>query len=175
MAAKLPRLLPLLTFLLVSLPGGGQTPAPRTPAPAVSPTGVVPPAAMTPGSGVLTPGPGPIYGKTDLYGIPPTTPVGMPAYTITSAGPAVAPTAAEMRPVSASDCAGEGWRKYPALAFASRANCESWVVQHPSGSPVGTPSGVRGGTAAKNVTPRRTTPRPRAGAAPAPTATPAAR
>src|SRR5262249_3458872 len=126
MSRKLARLLPLLSILWIGVSPAvsGQTTQSRaaTPAPAVSPTGQVPAQAMTPG-GVLAPGAGSLLGKTDVYGIPPTTPVGMPAYTITSTGPGAARTAGALRPVTASDCAGEGWRKYPALEFASRANC----------------------------------------------------
>ena len=189
MTAKLRLLVRFAPVLWIAASVGLAQTTPRraaTPAPAVSPTNPVPESALTPGSGALTPGSGPLGGRTDIYGIPPTTPAGMPAYTITGTSSPGAHTDDVLRPVSATDCAGDAWRRYTALEFKTRQNCESWVMQHPGGQTgaggMGTPSGTRSGTAMKKATPspRRTAgPRARAkapvAATPSPATTPAAR
>jgi hypothetical protein len=67
-----------------------------------------------------------------LYGIPKTTPVGMPAYTISPATGAAAVEPAR-RPMTAGDCDNGGWRTYSALSFKSQASCRTWVRQHSLG------------------------------------------
>jgi hypothetical protein len=68
-----------------------------------------------------------------LYGIPKTTPVGMPAYTISpSTGSATLET--PRRPTSAGDCDNGRWQSYSALSFKSQAGCRAWVRQHSSGT-----------------------------------------
>ncbi|HEY6931337.1 MAG TPA: hypothetical protein VJA66_16825 [Thermoanaerobaculia bacterium] len=87
----------------------------------LTPTSVVPAAAMTPGAGLAT---SPEAGR-GLYAIPKTTPAGLPSYATpgTSVGPA--------RPMVPGNCADGGWRSYTALGFKDQPNCETWLKQHP--------------------------------------------
>ena len=84
-----------------------------------------------------------------LYGIPNTTPVGMPAYSITpSTGTAaVAPA---RRPMTAGDCDNGGWQTYTALSFKSQAGCRAWVKQQSSG----TAGSQKAGTSSRAATPK---------------------
>ncbi len=187
MPARLVFLARIVVLLGIAAPAAlaQTTPSPAlTPRPAVSPTNPVPERALTPGADTLTPGATRSGGTTNLYSIPPTTPAHMPAYTITGTGSAGTATGEVLRPISAADCAGDAWRRYPALEFKNRQNCETWVAQHPQTSGaagMGTPSGIRGGASSRNVTPvrRATTPRARRTRGPAATTpsakTPAAR
>ena len=88
--------------------------------PTLTPTSVVPAAALTPGAGLASSP----AAATGLYAIPKTTPVGLPAYATpgTSVGPA--------RPMIPSNCSDGGWRSYSALGFKDQASCEAWLKQH---------------------------------------------
>ena len=129
--------------------------------PTVTPTNPVPEGALTPGSGVLTTP----RREGDAYSIPPTTPVGMPQYSITSGPiPATPPVGSQTgptsRPTSAPDCANGGWRIYSGLAFTSQSGCEAWVRRHPARAGAGTvPAITRTRSAPTSV--RAGTPRPR--------------
>jgi hypothetical protein len=109
------------------------TPPPATPAPATS----------------TTPDPG-------LYKIPPTTPVGMPAYSISPMATAAGvETPTSSRPTKASDCADGGWQTYSALGFKTEAACQAWVKKHPAGAAaVRTPGAKASGTKSRATTPR---------------------
>jgi len=91
-----------------------------------------------------------------LYKIPPTTPVGMPAYSISpAAGGAPAETPASNRPTKASDCARGGWQTYSALGFKTEAACQAWMKNHPAGAaPVRTPGDRASGNKSRAPTPR---------------------
>lgn len=119
----------------LALLASSQTPS-RATTPAVSPTQIIPASALTPGTGI---GPGsttPGYGS-NLYSIPPTTPQGVPSYQTTptaaaigSTGPMI--TAAPKRPLTAAECAQNGWQTYSGLGFTSQKGCETWVKRHPT-------------------------------------------
>jgi hypothetical protein len=94
--------------------------------PPPQPTNPVPDMALTPGAASLTPGPssgGAIgsTGQTDIYSIPKSAPVGMPSHTTPLAGG----SSDAGQPVRASDCAGDGWRKYSVLGFQDQNGCEA--------------------------------------------------
>ena len=165
----------------------GQTPPPGA-ANAPSPTNPVPDWTLTPGAASLTPGAATTPGTTsppppattvrsgaDLYGIPNTTPPGMPAYSLTPVTPGAplsSPNPAAVRrrspgaggaeagavPATASDCAGRMWRDYPALRFPSRERCEAWVKRN-----AGAAGGIRAPIPAWR-TPGAGAPTPRGGA-----------
>jgi hypothetical protein len=155
--------LALVLGLGLALLASSQTPS-RAAAPAVSPTRIIPSSALTPGTGI---GPGSVTSSTtpgygsNLYSIPPTTPKGMPAYQTTptaggvgSTGPMI--TAAPKRPLTAADCAQNGWQSYPGLGFTSRNGCEAWVKRHPAASSRPAVSTKKGG--AMRATPRAAAP-----------------
>jgi hypothetical protein len=107
--------------------------------------------------------PAPVTSTTpdpSLYKIPPTTPVGMPAYSISpAAGAAVAATPTSSRPTRASDCADGGWQTYSALGFKTEVACQSWLKKHPAGAAaVRTPGAKPSGTRSRATTPRATAP-----------------
>ena len=90
-----------------------------------------------------------------LYKIPPTTPVGMPAYSISPAPDATSQTPTASRPMTGSDCANGGWQTYGALGFKTEAACQAWVKKHPAGaSPPRTPGAKASGAKARAATPR---------------------
>jgi hypothetical protein len=155
-----------------------QTPtpaAPRTsPTPSSSreqgsgptPTNPVPDAVMTPGASALTPGAGsvpsnrtPGYGG-NIFGLPPTTPSGMPSYTL-SPGPSGTAATPTGRPRTPDDCANGKWRTY-GLGFTDERNCREWARTHPSGSSeMGAPAGETPASAAGTPPPSSRTPPPR--------------
>jgi hypothetical protein len=95
-----------------------------------------------------------------LYKIPPTTPVGMPAYSISPvAGAAAAETPTSSRPTKVSDCANGGWQTYSALGFKTEAACRAWMKKHPGGAAaIRTPGAKASGTKSRATTPRATAP-----------------
>ena len=70
-----------------------------------------------------------------LYNIPNTTPVGMPAYTISPSTGSATTVEPPRRPMTAGDCDNGLWQSYSAMSFKSQADCRTWVRQHPSGTP----------------------------------------
>jgi hypothetical protein len=113
--------------------------AQTTPASTISPTPVSP-VSTTPDAG--------------LYKIPPTTPIGMPQYSISPVpAEAAAETPISKRPMTVSDCINSAWQAYGALNFKTEAACQAWVKKHPAGvSRAPTP------TKSPRATTRRTTP-----------------
>ncbi len=91
-----------------------------------------------------------------LYKIPPTTPVGMPSYSISpAAGATPAETPTSSRPTKASDCANGGWQTYSALGFKTETACQAWLKKHPaSAAAVRTPGAKASGTKSPAPTPR---------------------
>jgi hypothetical protein len=88
-------------------------------------------AQMTPAPATsTTPDPG-------LYMIPPTTPVGMPAYSISPpAGAASIQTPSAVRPTTTSDCSHGGWQTYSTPRFKTEAACMAWLKKQSSGTSV---------------------------------------
>ncbi len=90
-----------------------------------------------------------------LYKIPPTTPVGMPAYSISPAGTAMPETPTSSRPAKASDCASSGWQRYSTLGFKTESACQAWLKKNPAGAgAVRTPGAKASGTKSRATTPR---------------------
>jgi hypothetical protein len=129
--------LALVLGLGLTLLASSQTPS-RVATPAVSPTQIIPSSALTPGTGIgsVTSSTTPGYGS-NLYSIPPTTPQGVPAYQTTPTAAAVGATgpmitALPKRPLTAAECAQNGWQSFTGLGFTSQKGCEAWVKRHPT-------------------------------------------
>jgi hypothetical protein len=130
--------LSLIAFITIPALGFGQPTAPGPTPPPMGP--VAPPSGVAFGS--LTPGPDP-----NLYGIPKTTAVGMPPFSVSPVPVSTPAVSAASGPMTLSDCASDHWRTYPARTFKSQSGCEAWVKRHGAGATAGTR--------------RATTPRPR--------------